>query len=174
MIETRLVKQRIEEILALCQTAMSMVGKFGSVEHRAAEDKFLEALSALDKEAVEGLSRKDSRCVPGRTVKLGVNDGYAYYILLRVNSKTVKLVHVPFADAYKSHIVAADGEADRMVIEDSIEWQDTVIQAFEKSSREKLIDGVADALAANAAQLPVVEMDAETAEAVAREFANNL
>lgn len=170
--------KRIDEILALCQIAQEMVGRFGSVEHRAAETKFLEALTALDREAFSGpvtLNGNDkSRCVIGRLVRLGVADGYAYYIILKVNKRTVRLIHVPYGDAYKSHIVDDNGEADRSEIEDIVDWHDTITAAFEKSSQR-----VAEVTALigemnQSPALPVVEMDAETAEAVAREFANNL
>src|SRR5258706_269957 len=106
MIDAKTLKQRIDEILVLCRAAHNAImADYNSVEAKAADVKFWEAITALDKEAVSGLGPKDNRCVPGRLVKFAVADNYARYIILRVNKKTCKVVHLPYMDAYRSPAV---------------------------------------------------------------------
>lgn len=137
--------------------------KFGSAEHKAANLKFWEAMTALDSEAVQGLHGTDSRVVPGRLLKFGVADGYAYYIILKANKKTCKLVHLPYADGYHFQGVTGGCEVFRDVVEDNLAWADVLVEAFKKvktwtlmEHRMKLIEhGMVDMLPL----FPVVDVE---------------
>lgn len=123
------VKPRVDAILALCRTANSFVGKFGSDEHRKADDAFWDACKALDNDSVLGLSDNGDRCVPGRLLRFSAGEGYAYYIIEKVLKNHVKVIHLPYGDNYKVSYVNRDGEADKMIVEDMIRWNDELTAA---------------------------------------------
>jgi len=118
MIEPKELKARIAKILELCAAFQSL--KYGTPEKKAADKALWDAVNALDRDAGPG-------CQAGRLLKFGVADGYARYIISKVNSKTVKVVHLDYADGYHSPAVR-DGEAFRDEIEDNLAWYDTLNQ----------------------------------------------
>lgn len=136
MIAPKELKQRIDNILGLCQTVNDLASRFDSGEYQTADTNFWEAVKALDCEAITGLGGRESRCVLGRLVSFGVKDNYARYIITKVNKKSVKLTHIPYMGAYHSDNVDADGECYREVVEDNVRWTDTVSEAFENKTRE--------------------------------------
>jgi len=123
------VKPRVDAILSLCRMVNSFVGKFGSDEHRKADDAFWVACKALDNDAVLGLSDNGDRCVPGRLLRFSAGEGYAYYIIEKVLKNHVKVIHLPYGDNYKVSYVNRDGEADKMIVEDMIRWNDELAVA---------------------------------------------
>ena len=141
MISSTVLQQRIKEILALCQRCNDLFGQYGSEESKAAEDKFWQAIKALDKEAVKELDvKKNGHCAVGRLVKFGVADNYARYIILRVNKKVCKMVHIPYMDGYHSPAVNRDGEAWRDEIEDNLAWYDTLNEAVNRANEKQTVE----------------------------------
>ncbi len=105
-----------------------MFRQFGSVEQKAADRAFHNALLSLNNEVGEG-------CQPGRMLKFGVADGYAIYIINRVNSKTGQVTHIPYADGYRSAAVNRDNEVWRDEAEDNIAWYDTLKAMSDKAKQ---------------------------------------
>jgi hypothetical protein len=159
MIEPKAIKAKIDEILTLCRADNDATKKFGSAEHKAADLKYWEAITALDKEAVQGLYA-DKGVMPGRLLRFGVADGYAYYIVLRVNKKTCKLVHLPYGDGYRFQGVGDDGEVLRDVVEDNLAWADVLAEAFKKAKTMKPTDAyLGPVIDVEHPRLPVVEAE---------------
>ena len=144
MIEPKDLKARIDQILTLADKANKLVCQFGTPEQKAADRAFNDAIRQLDVDAGSG-------CVPGRLVKFAAADNYARYIVLRVNKKTCKMVHIPYLDGYTSPAVNADGECWRDEVEDNLAWYETL-----KAAAEKLHTKQKPTVEPNLPPLPVV------------------
>lgn len=132
------VKPRIDAVLALCHVVTKMVGKFGSDEHRKADDAFWDACTALDKDAKISGNVTFDGTTPGRLLRFSVGDGYAYYFIEKVLKNHVKVIHIPYGDAYQSPAVNRDGEADKMTVEDMIQWTDELLAAAKSEPVKEL------------------------------------
>ncbi len=76
---------------------------------RADRERMLwQMIENLDKEAIESLS-------PGRHLKWNVADGYAHYIVVKVNKMFTELVYIPYMDNYQFSGVFVD-ERDRLMV----------------------------------------------------------
>lgn len=157
MIEPKVLKARVDEILRLANAADALVGRYGTPEHKAAEKAYHDAVTALDREA----KLSGAGCQPGRLLKFGVADGYARYVITRVNKKTCKVVHIPYMGGYKSPAVH-DDEVWRDEAEDNIAWYDTLMAAAEKLNKKpELEKTLAGQVEPNMPPLPVVQAEPE-------------
>jgi hypothetical protein len=115
-------KNRIKDILALCQRANSFTSHWGSDSQKAADINFWNAIQALDQEAKQAGNGPQI----GRMIKFPQADGYARYIITGVTKKTCKVVHIPYMDGYHSPAVSRDGECWRDQVERIFDWEDSL------------------------------------------------
>ena len=125
---TKEFKEIADEALRLCSEANRLPGGYGSATQKAADKTFWDYIYGINAAAGPGLAI-------GRFVKFGVRDGYARYIISKINKRTVHLVHIPYGDGYRSSMVDASGECDRGEVEDRIDWEDTSKMAEESAER---------------------------------------
>ncbi len=128
-------KNRVKDLLALCQRANSLLVHYGSDSQKAADLAFWTALQALDKEAALG---GPGWARIGRVVKFGVADGYARYIITGVTKHTCKVIHIPYGDAYHSpEVNRSSMEVDRVKVERILSWEDGMAAEVENQRRKR-------------------------------------
>lgn len=66
------------------------------------EDRLEKQVNDIDKEVGEGVQI-------GRVIAIPHADGYAQYWVYRVNKSSVKVIHLPFGDAWDTPIVSRNG-----------------------------------------------------------------
>lgn len=125
------LKAELKAILALCIKA----NHFGTAAQKAADVAFWDTVMRLDRRAKDG----QQSIMPGRFVRLPAKDSYAYYIVVRVTKKAVKLTHIPYGQAYESNAVR-DGEADVDQVERTLAWYDTIESRLQEMGRRPLVD----------------------------------
>lgn len=129
------IHNRLKAIQALCQAFNKLSSKFGTAEHKAADEAFWSVVQALDSEA----KLQGSGPQIGRLIKLPYADGYARYIITKVQAKVVKLEHLPYKEGYKSPAVR-DGVAEKSVIEMELEFYDSMDTAIKKDRSKQLVE----------------------------------
>jgi hypothetical protein len=142
----------IKEIIAKVHRLVAETGLYrcGTDEFKAADANLWTYVKAMEKEAGTGLN-------VGRVVKFGVSDGYARYIITKINKKTVKLEWLDYADRYRSGQVV-DGECSRMEVEDNIAWADMLADL---GNKVKFQEEVKKTTIAETPVLPVVAAEPE-------------
>lgn len=81
----------------------NVTGKWDSYEAwREIEDGLEKQVYAIDKEVGEGVQI-------GRVIAIPHADGYAQYWVYRVGKSSVKVIHLPFGDAWDTPIVSRNG-----------------------------------------------------------------
>ena len=125
------IKNELKTILALCQKA----NHCGTQEERYADEAFWTAILILDRRASVGMVVS-----VGRLVRLPAKDSYAYYVVSRVTKKSVKLIHIPYGQAYESPCVI-DDEADFNLIEKTLEWYGTINLIFRQMENRLPVGG---------------------------------
>ncbi len=72
------------------------------------EDALFEQLDKLDKEIGKGLK-------VGKYIKFQVADGYAHYLITRLNRETVEVIHLPLGDGYKFGGIGVDKKGNQVI-----------------------------------------------------------
>jgi hypothetical protein len=84
---------------------------------------------------VQAISDGIKGCAAGKLVKFQVADGYAYYIITKVNKTTVKLEWRGFSmDGYVEPVLGHEGTMDRKRLEKLIGFEDSLVQMFGEKS----------------------------------------
>lgn len=133
------IHERLKVIQALCLAFNKLASKYGTAEYKAADEAFWSAVQALDSEAkLQGAGPQ-----VGRLIKLPYADGYARYIITRVQTKVVKMEHLPYGSGYHSPVVR-DGEADKGAIEMELEFYDGMDAAIKKCRNQRNLESHLD------------------------------
>jgi len=82
---------------------------------QGAEDR-MEQLRMISN-SIEGLA-------PGKLVKWPAADGYAWYVVTKVQKQTCTLRMVPYLDAWTSPVVDRDGRALTSVVKEAVEREE--------------------------------------------------
>lgn len=116
------VKKEVKRIQAVVAQINGM--QFDDPNYKNADNKLWEMIEALDAKAGPGL-------VPGRHIKFGVADGYAHYIITKVNKTTIDVEHLPYMDAY--HFMGVyEGKIMAGIAARQLGWQDGMKELFSK------------------------------------------
>jgi hypothetical protein len=93
-----------------------------------AQDNLLQCWSDEDK--------KRPGLVEGKTVRFGVADGYAHYMIVSFTKRTVKMVHLDICDGYRVATFGYDSKgyviAPRSVVERTVRFDEGMRRLFEK------------------------------------------
>ena len=122
------IRKRIEHIVEFAASVNSM--KWDN-PLRDGQDKMLwQRIDALQVEIGGGL-------VPGRHLRWNVADGYAHYLVVKVNKRDVELVHLDYMDGYWFQGCWQDDDGRvycaRPVAEQAYRWHSGLKKIFEKS-----------------------------------------
>jgi len=90
------LKAKIQELLAL--NDVELVYNFGSDDPNSI-DKIMKRQEKLQEEIDELAKANDT--ILGRQIKFPMADSYAYYIITKVNKRTVEITWVKYCDAWQ-------------------------------------------------------------------------
>lgn len=114
----------LTKLLALTDK-MNKMG-YRDMEARKIADKEWDALiNELDAAAGEGLVN--------RHVRFSVADGYAHYIITKVNKTWCWVQHIDYSDGYR-YVGEIHGKIDRRVVESAVNWADRMKAIFAKKA----------------------------------------
>ena len=121
------IEERINVLLAICQTANKTIKDWGSESQKAAEKTLWQAMRQLEEDAGIGV-------VPGKFVKFAVGKGYARYIIKSIsgNRKHVSLIHLPYPTDDKSPAVNNKGQCDYDEVAGRVEFEDSLRKIMAK------------------------------------------
>ena len=90
------LKAKIQELLAL--NDVELVYNFGSDDPNSI-DKIMKRQEKLQEEIDELAKANDT--ILGRQIKFPMADSYAYYVITKVNKRTVEITWVKYCDAWQ-------------------------------------------------------------------------
>jgi hypothetical protein len=88
-------------------------------------DAFEKELMAIDKRAGRGLN-------VGKIVRFQIADGYAIYVVTKINARTVEVEHVALGDAWREPFIeSAGGKLSRKMAEQCVRREEALRDLFE-------------------------------------------
>lgn len=94
------------------------------------DDEYWQYVKRFHDNAIN-VSNSRQGCKVGKLIKFQVADGYAYYVIARVNKKTVKLEWRGFSmDRYVEPVLGFEGTMDKERLEQIIGFEDNLTSLF--------------------------------------------
>ena len=78
---------------------------------------------------------KEKGTLLGRIIRFPMADSYAYYIITKVNKKTVKLNWINFCDGYMDRRIGEEGLIDIDYALDDVHGQDMLSEIFKRKEK---------------------------------------
>ena len=79
---------------------------------------------------------KEKGTLLGRIIRFPMADSYAYYIITKVNKKTVKLNWINYCDGYMNKRIGEEGLIDIQYALDDVRGQDMLSEIFKRKENE--------------------------------------
>lgn len=117
------IRKRINDLVELCNhyRARGFNGDW-----RSRDESFWKQVEQLQTDIGDGL-------VPGRHLRWNVADGYAHYLVVKVNKRDVELVHLDYMDGYWFQGCWQEGDkvyCPRPVAEQAHQWHTGLKKLF--------------------------------------------
>jgi hypothetical protein len=119
------LKAKIKELLAY--NDIEPVYTFGSKDPNSL-DNIMKRQEVLQDE-IDSLA-KDLGTLMGRQIKFPMGDGYAYYIITKVNKQTVEITWVKYCDAWQDSRAGYQSLLDKAYAEQQVKGQDRLAELF--------------------------------------------
>ena len=123
--KAELLKAKIKELLAYNDIEPEY--SFGS-DNQNSIDKIMKRQEAIQGE-IDNLALELDTLM-GRQIKFPMADSYAYYIITKVNKKTVEITWVKYCDAWQDQRAGYSSNLDREYAEKQVKGQDALAKMF--------------------------------------------
>lgn len=117
-----ILKYKIKQLLSANHSENVKVGGFDAIR------ELMEYQNSLMNEC-ERLARKQKSLL-GRIIKFSMADSFAYYIITKVNKKTVRLEWINYCDGWMDSRIGEGGLIDIEYVENEVRHQDRLHQLF--------------------------------------------
>ena len=119
------LKAKIQELLAL--NDVELVYNFGSDDPNSI-DKIMKRQEKLQEEIDELAKANDT--ILGRQIKFPMADSYAYYIITKVNKRTVEITWVKYCDAWQDRRAGYCANMNIDYVTAEVKGQDALAELF--------------------------------------------
>jgi hypothetical protein len=127
------LKAKIRKLLAM--NDIELVYTWGSDDPNSI-DKVMKRQEQLQEE-IDELARANDTIL-GRQIKFPMGDGYAYYVITKVNKRSVEITWVKYCDAWQDSRAGYQSLLDFDYANQQVRGQDKLAEMFSKKPTRKL------------------------------------